>query len=101
MSKFLQVTILQMGTAPLRKTLKLLVVFLWISLLSISVSAQESGPSPNLTAGGQMRRIYNTRPAAEVIKLDGIADESAWDQVEWASGFTEQQPDNGTSPTQE
>src|SRR5687767_5106896 len=90
-----------MGTSPLRKTFKLLVVFFWILLLTIDVSAQESGLTPNLTAGGQVRRIYNTQPADEVIKLDGIADENAWDQVEWATGFTEQQPDNGTSPTQE
>lgn len=49
------------------------------------------------------KRVYNTTSVANVesISLDGMINDPAWDMVDWSSDYTEYQPDNGTTPTEQ
>ena len=48
------------------------------------------------------RRIVTTsRIVTDGPTLDGIFDEPIWNQVEWSTGFEENEPDNGAKATQE
>ncbi len=49
------------------------------------------------------KRSYTTKSIAndKAPKIDGILDDAAWNIVEWTSGFIENQPDNGTPPTEQ
>ncbi len=56
----------------------------------------------NLTSAGIERRQYETQSIGDdVIKLDGIPDEEAWNKVEWATSFIQHEPDNGAAPSEQ
>ncbi len=47
------------------------------------------------------RKIYNTKHVnQESPKIDGVMDEPVWESVEWATGFTQRQPNEGDPATQ-
>lgn len=77
-------------------------VLLMLVLLTGTLKAQDASPGSNLTSLGKVRRQYFTQAlGSEVIKLDGIPDDPAWNIVGWATDFTEYQPDDGTPPSQQ
>jgi len=48
------------------------------------------------------KRIYNTEKInGKPPKIDGLIDESVWNQVEWAGNFTQWMPDNGAAPSEQ
>ena len=49
------------------------------------------------------KKSYTTKAVAndDAPKIDGIIDDAAWNAVEWTSDFVENQPDNGTAPTEQ
>jgi hypothetical protein len=49
------------------------------------------------------KRVYTTNSIGDNAppKLDGILDDAAWDRVEWANDYVENQPDNGTAPSEQ
>lgn len=76
-------------------------ILLSLFFFQVSVS-QDTFPPINYTAIGKERRQYHTTAVAdEIIKLDGIPDEAAWEKVSWTSGFTEFEPHDGSPPSQE
>lgn len=82
-------------------TKKLLLWCFSILCFQGELTGQDSGEPP-VTADGVMRRQYFTKQVPDHnIKLDGIINDAAWDEVEWASDFTKHQPDNGGEPSQE
>jgi hypothetical protein len=44
-------------------------------------------------------RVYVTGRASAPPRIDGRIDETVWDAVEWADGFTQREPDEGQPPT--
>ena len=50
-----------------------------------------------------IKRSYTTKSISveSAPKIDGILDDKAWDAVGWTSDFIENQPDNGTPPTEQ
>ncbi|MAD97750.1 MAG: hydrolase [Flavobacteriaceae bacterium] len=72
--------------------LSTLIVFLAILIsLPSKAQTQETKSLP--------KRIYNTNRLVKVPVIDGYVNEDAWNVVEWSSGFTEKDPDEGTPPT--
>ena len=49
--------------------------------------------------GTNERRQYLTAQASTPPIIDGILKESVWDAVEWATDFTQREPDDGAQPT--
>src|SRR5258705_13335524 len=47
------------------------------------------------------RKKYNTQRISGSITLDGIPNEEAWNAVEWGGDFTQYQPNEGKSPSQQ
>lgn len=49
------------------------------------------------------KKVYTTQSIGNsgTITLDGIIDEETWNKVEWATDYVENQPDNGTAPTEQ
>ena len=49
------------------------------------------------------KRVYTTNSIGEngPPKLDGILDDGAWNQVEWTRDYIENEPDNGTAPSEQ
>jgi hypothetical protein len=75
--------------------------FLILSLC-IPCFGQEAVLHNDLTSSGLERRHYVTQTIGdEEIKLDGVPDEAAWQNVEWTSSFVEHQPDNGGVPSEQ
>jgi hypothetical protein len=67
-------------------------------LLSLHLSTLLSAQS-NLTDAPVPKRKYVTQRAPlNSIKLDGAADEAAWQIVDWSSDFVEYKPDENTAP---
>ena len=47
------------------------------------------------------KREYTTNPyTGEAPVIDGIINEDAWNAVEWAGDFVENEPDENTAPAQ-
>ncbi|MBB3699605.1 carbohydrate binding family 9 domain-containing protein [Flammeovirga yaeyamensis] len=47
------------------------------------------------------KRHYTTAPRGDKnITIDGVFDDDAWDEVEWAADFTQRQPIDGAPPSQ-
>jgi Domain of unknown function (DUF5916)/Carbohydrate family 9 binding domain-like len=46
------------------------------------------------------KKIYTTKKMESTIKLDGILDDKAWDEVAWAGDFTQFRPSEGKAPSQ-
>tara|TARA_R110002020_G_scaffold1998_2_gene9155 strand:+ start:17046 stop:19697 length:2652 start_codon:yes stop_codon:yes gene_type:complete len=48
-----------------------------------------------------LKKIYTTKPLENVAMpvLDGLLDDSAWDVVEWAGDYIENNPDENTPPS--
>lgn len=81
-----------------------LILSLAISIFTISgIFGQMSDirlSADNLTSHGKVRRQYQTTAVTgHAIRLDGISNEEAWNQVEWDGQFTQQQPHDGESAT--
>ncbi len=65
-------------------------------------SSQSESDSPAYTADGKERRRYQTKNIGDLaIKLDGIHDDAAWEEVDWASDFIKHEPDNGGVASQQ
>ncbi len=49
------------------------------------------------------KRVYTTNSIKNgtAPRLDGVFDEAVWDEVEWTSDYVENEPDNGTAPTEQ
>lgn len=49
------------------------------------------------------KKSYTTKSIVGLtpINIDGIIDESTWNEVEWTSDYVEFEPDNGKSPTEQ
>ena len=49
------------------------------------------------------KKVYTTQSIgnSNPISLDGIIDDEAWNKVEWATDYVENEPDNGTAPTEQ
>lgn len=45
------------------------------------------------------KKKYYTKFIKSVPKIDGVITDSAWDELEWGTDFTEKDPDEGTPPT--
>ena len=69
-------------------------------LICLFLSSQPSfAQAPD---AGIAKKEYTTRFAGDAsIDLDGIPDEAAWDQVEWAGDFIQYQPNEGAAPAQQ
>ena len=67
----------------------------------IGFSQEESNKKEEQTK--PVQRNYTTKHIGsnEAPKIDAVFDEAAWDSVEWASDFVENQPDNGTPPSEQ
>ncbi|GJM29905.1 MAG: hypothetical protein DHS20C17_25400 [Cyclobacteriaceae bacterium] len=47
------------------------------------------------------KKVYTTAKVSDLPPtIDGLLDEAAWDQVEWAGDFSQIRPDNGAAPTE-
>jgi hypothetical protein len=60
--------------------------------ISANFTAQETSES------SLPKRIYTTKRLKKVPVIDGNISDDAWNAVEWSSGFTEKDPDEGTDP---
>ena len=68
-------------------------------LLVICAFALNAQSAPKDTIN---RRVYTTaRIQGESPTVDAVFDEPVWEQVEWATGFTENRPDNNAPAVQE
>tara|TARA_R110002049_G_scaffold70367_13_gene181835 strand:+ start:54 stop:2705 length:2652 start_codon:yes stop_codon:yes gene_type:complete len=49
------------------------------------------------------KRVYTTKSVDDLgaITIDGVLDDDAWNEVEWANDYIEFEPDNGTAPTEQ
>ena len=49
------------------------------------------------------KKSYTTKAIGQntAPKIDGIFDETVWDIVDWTGDYVENQPDNGTAPTEQ
>ncbi len=46
------------------------------------------------------RKIYTTnRVGNEPVRIDGVLNDKAWERVDWATDFTQRQPDDGAAPS--
>lgn len=63
-----------------------------ILLFSTNIQAQ------NTSKNKIPKRIYTTKKLEKVPVIDGDISDDAWNVVEWSSGFTEKDPDEGTPP---
>ena len=45
------------------------------------------------------KKIYTTKKISETVDIDGIMDESVWNEVPWGNEFIENEPDENTAPT--
>ena len=68
-------------------------VCLW--LLSLQLTAQQQDTIP--------KKSYTTQYLGTTAapKIDGKLSDEAWSLVDWATQYTEQEPDNGNPPTEE
>jgi len=54
------------------------------------------------TTGAYERRVYTTTDCRDGgPELDGRLDEACWDKVEWATDFTQWEPDTGAPPSEQ
>lgn len=45
------------------------------------------------------KKIYTTKIISNAPEIDGVMDDESWNNVEWASDFTQKQPEEGVAPT--
>lgn len=76
--------------------MKIAISFLSVLLLcSVKISAQ-------VAQAEIVKRQYTTQfTDGASMELDGIPDESLWDQVEWGGDFIQYQPSEGLAPSQQ
>lgn len=74
--------------------MKLLYISFFVCVfLSINIKAQEK-------LGNKIsKRIYTTKKLKTTPVIDGNISDEAWDVVEWSSGFTQKNPNEGKAPT--
>jgi hypothetical protein len=46
------------------------------------------------------KKKYFTKALTSQVKLDGILDEAAWNEVEWGGGFIQNRPNEGQAPSE-
>ena len=75
-----------------------LVVFVFSCSMLFSQSEEDKMDSISYAP-----RVYTTVSikGMDVISIDGILDEAAWNTVEWTTDYIEFQPDNGTAPSEQ
>ncbi|GGG54644.1 hypothetical protein GCM10011414_25590 [Croceivirga lutea] len=80
--------------------------FLFILLFSYLSFAQDSVEPKHITTTEEnieeevTKKIYVTNPIDDIIPIiDGKLDDPAWNLVEWAGDYIENQPDENTPPT--
>lgn len=44
-------------------------------------------------------RVYQTQRRTQQIKIDGLVDDTGWNEVAWSGDFTQREPDDGGAPT--
>lgn len=78
-----------------------LLLFLFLCVLLTAYSQNENTATTAQTQ--PERKSYTTKPIGQNTppKIDGIFDEAAWNLVEWTGDYLENQPDNGTAPTEQ
>ncbi|PKA83202.1 carbohydrate binding protein with CBM9 domain [Ulvibacter sp. MAR_2010_11] len=77
----------------------LLLVFCGITFSSFSQTEEN-------TSGNQAKpdkKSYTTKSIGQTTapKIDGILDDASWEIVDWTGDYVENQPDNGTAPTEQ
>src|SRR4051812_36526882 len=88
------------------KRFRALMFALSMTLFSVATQAQQpstginpqatSSPSPSpLSPDSKGPRRVHTIRSNDAIKIDGILDEAAWSLVQAATGFLQQQPNEG------
>lgn len=84
---------------PLSIIYKVLVIITGLFWISPAYT-QDLAASDNLTSSGKVRKQYYTQSTGdELIRLDGMLNEPAWDKVEWGLDFIQHEPDNGNPPS--
>ncbi len=78
-------------------------LFLILGILSAQFFKLQSQTTSDSTTTKYQTRVYNTTSVAhlELIKIDGMLDDAAWDAVEWSGDYLEFEPDNATPPTEQ
>ncbi|CAM1342610.1 DUF5916 domain-containing protein [Tenacibaculum amylolyticum] len=67
------------------------ILFFATFLCTIQIISQQSQSIP--------KKKYYTKFITSVPEIDGAITDSAWDELEWGTDFTEKDPDEGTPPT--
>ncbi|WP_241780960.1 DUF5916 domain-containing protein [Cochleicola gelatinilyticus] len=72
-------------------------------MMSLSALIAQSEQPPKETIIKPIQKSYLTTSIASQTppELDGIFNEPVWDLVDWATDYVENQPDNGTAPTEQ
>ena len=75
--------------------------FVQLSILVVSLFISSSLLAQNEQSTAVPKRIYTTKfvTSEEAPAIDGKLDDAAWDRVEWATDFIENEPDENTPPT--
>ncbi len=83
------------------KLLRNTTVFLLFNILFFPAFSQAS-VEPKLDVSFT-KRSYTTASieGKEEIKIDGLINDAAWDEVEWTTNYVEFEPDNATPPSQQ
>lgn len=70
-------------------------------LITVLIMIAHTGIAGNAGDTVIPKKRYDTkRLTGKIITLDGIPDEDAWNLVEWAGDFIQNQPNEGKSPSQ-
>ena len=77
-------------------SLKVSSCFLVFTLLFSLISEAQDSQTPVVP-----KRIYTTKyvTSEQAPRIDGLIDDAAWNEVEWATDFIENEPDENTPPT--
>ncbi len=68
-----------------------------VIFLSLIFFTAQSNPGDSIV----VRKKYFTQQLKGAVTLDGIPDEEAWNNVDWAGDFTQWQPNEGKSASQQ
>ncbi len=82
--------------------LKNFLFFILSICATISLQSQTE-IDPETTETNSKKRSYTTQSIGSEAAptIDGTIDEKVWDKVEWTTDYVENQPDNGTPPTEQ
>ncbi|PTM09676.1 MAG: hydrolase [Bacteroidetes bacterium] len=77
----------------MRTQLNFFIIVFFVSNFLVAQNSTNLNPKKTYTTA----RIINTESPA----IDGVLDESAWDIVDWAKDFIENEPDENTEPSEQ